>query len=74
MQLERASFQRDSSLDIIRITAIIFVLFTHTGSMGSKIYTSLEPYGLYYIFCLSLDVVRMICVPLFLMISGSFYY
>ena len=71
MQLERASFQRDSSLDIIRITAIIFVLFTHTGSMGSKIYTSLEPYGLYYIFCLSLDVVRMICVPLFLMISGS---
>lgn len=70
MQIKKVS-RRDYSLDIIRITAIIFVLFTHTGNMGSKIYTTLEPNGIYYIFCLSLDVIRMICVPLFLMVSGS---
>ena len=63
--------KRDSSLDVLRIVAIFFVLFTHTGSMGSKIYTGLEPGGVYYIFCIGLDTLRIICVPLFLMLSGT---
>lgn len=65
--------KRDTSLDVIRIVAIFFVLFTHTGNIGSKIYINLEPGGgrTYYAICLSLDVVRMVCVPLFLMLSGT---
>lgn len=39
--------------------------------MGSKIYTGLEPGGVYYIFCIGLDTLRIICVPLFLMLSGT---
>lgn len=67
MHLEK----RDTSLDVIRIIAIFFVLFTHTSNRGSKIYTNLVPGGGYYTFCISLDTIRMICVPLFLMLSGT---
>lgn len=41
MHLEK----RDTSLDVIRIIAIFFVLFTHTSNRGSKIYTNLVPGG-----------------------------
>lgn len=37
--------ERDTSLDVIRIIAIFFVLFTHTSNRGSKIYTNLVPGG-----------------------------
>lgn len=65
------SEKRDVSLDFIRIIAIFFVLFTHTGTMGSLVYQTLEPKGIYYIWCIFLSIVRIIAVPLFLMISGA---
>lgn len=68
--IDRIKGERNISLDIIRIIALFLVLFTHTGRIGSKIYTDLEPRGIYYIFCLTLDTTRMLAVPLFLMISG----
>lgn len=60
--------KRNISFDIIRIVSIILVLFTHTGS---KIYTKINNENMYYFFSMWLDVSRIICVPLFLMISGA---
>lgn len=68
--MQRNKSEKDISLEIVRIIALFFVLFTHTGSIGSKIYTEMEAGTTEYFMFMSLDVLRMICVPLFLMISG----
>lgn len=63
--------RRAYSYDILRIIAIFLVIFTHTGEIGSKIYTIdgvLNPDTIGYI---GLDIIRMINVPLFFMISGA---
>lgn len=65
------NIERNYALDVIRIVALFFVLFTHTGDIGSKIYYVLDNHNIYYFFCMGLDTIRMVAVPLFLMISGS---
>ncbi len=63
---------RKSSFDLIRVFAIFLVLFTHTGTEGSKLYTigtsTLNIKTFLYIF---LDCFRTINNPLLFMISGA---
>lgn len=57
-------------LDIIRIVAVLMVIFCHTGDIGNKLYTvnvNLVSRGL----ALALDVFRCVNVNLFFMVSGA---
>lgn len=62
--------QRKLSYDLIRIIAVYLVIFTHTGAMGSKLYT-VSHHAVANVIYLALDVFRCVNVPLFFMISGA---
>lgn len=64
------NFNRKIYLDILRITAIFLVLFTHTGIRGSKLYTVTDNNFLRYIYVI-FDCFRTINNPLLFMISGA---
>lgn len=66
----RDSFNRKVYLDILRITAIFLVLFTHTGIRGSKLYTVTNNNFLRYIYVI-FDCFRTINNPLLFMVSGA---
>lgn len=57
-------------LDILRILAIFLVLFTHTGELGSKLYTITDK-GFLRTAYLYLDCFRTINNPLLFMVSGA---
>lgn len=69
MNTTNKSDSRKLYLDFLRIFAIFLVLFTHTGTMGSKLYTIAES-PLLRILYLYLDCFRTINNPLLFMISG----
>lgn len=64
------NFNRKIYLDILRIMAIFFVLFTHTGIRGSKLYTITNNNFLRYIYVI-FDCFRTINNPILFMISGT---
>lgn len=64
------SDNRKLYLDFLRIFAIFLVLFTHTGTMGSKLYTITESPFMRILY-LYLDCFRTINNALLFMISGA---
>ena len=59
------------SYDIIRIIAVFLVIFTHTGKLGSKIYSYQGIFNPDTIGYIGLDIIRTVNVPLFFMVSGA---
>lgn len=57
-------------IECLRILAIFFVIFNHTGTTGFQYYTTLN-FSVKYILCSSLSVLCTVAVPLFFMISGA---
>ena len=57
-------------IECLRILAIFFVIFNHTGTTGFQYYTTLN-FSMKYILCSSLSVLCTVAVPLFFMISGA---
>ncbi len=73
MMKSNADNGREVYIDILRIIAVFFVIFTHTGNFGSKLYIMdeyIEKKPELYFYILA-DVFRCINIPLFLMISGT---
>ena len=57
-------------LELLRILAIIFVLFNHTRSLGYSLYANTEnPFS--YWGSLSLSILCKAAVPIFFMVSGG---
>lgn len=64
---------RKLHIEFLRILAIFFVIFNHTGPDGYRLYTTTisDGFTIKYIFYASLSVFCKIAVPLFFMISGA---
>ncbi|GEM_PF-237019 len=60
----------ETYLDILRIIAIIFVMFNHTGAAGFGVYTRKSDPALRFV-TLSISAVIRTAVPMFFMISGA---
>lgn len=58
-------------LEILRLIAIYFVIFNHTGVNAYQAYATKEPGSLLYNIYLIMAIVCKIAVPLFFMISGA---
>lgn len=56
-------------LDVLRIIAIVFVLFNHTNGYGFFLFSTVENTGA-YIISLILSIVCKCAVPIFFMVSG----
>ena len=67
---ESSMKQRITYLDILRIIAIILVLFNHTGTNGYLYFTHTQG-SFFYPFYLFISLFDKIAVPLFFMISGA---
>ena len=65
--LERKYNMDNKRLDIelIRIIAVFFVIFNHTGTMGYFLFASYEPRSIQYWIYLFISVFCKISVPLF---------
>lgn len=57
-------------IEILRILAIFFVLFIHTGNSGFTLYAVQES-TVSTALCLSMAMIAKTAVPLFFMISGA---
>lgn len=57
-------------IDLVKVVAIYLVLFAHSRTYGTKLYT-LVPGQTIYPFYLWLDCIRTINIPLFFMASGA---
>ena len=71
--LERKYNMDNKRLDIelIRIIAVFFVIFNHTGTLGYFLFASYEPRSIQYWIYLFISVFCKISVPLFFMITGA---
>ena len=58
-------------IELIRIIAVFFVIFNHTGTMGYFLFASYEPRSIQYWIYLFISVFCKISVPLFFMITGA---
>lgn len=63
--------KRKIHLEILRLIAIYFVIFNHTGVNAFQAYSTKEPGSLLYNMYLIMAIVCKIAVPLFFMISGA---
>lgn len=52
-------------IELIRIIAVFFVIFNHTGTMGYFLFASYEPRSIQYWIYLFISVFCKISVPLF---------
>ena len=57
-------------VEILRIIAIVFVIFNHTHKAGYIYFTQCDPAGFSYWFCMFFSVFCKFSVPMFFMISG----
>lgn len=62
--------KKDPRIELLRVTAIFFVVFNHTRNMGYALFTELEG-GLVYWMSLAFSILCKIGVPVFFMISGG---
>lgn len=62
--------QKKIYLEVLRIIAMFFVVFVHTGTDGAEHY-QVASSGIIYILWLAASVVAQICVPIFFLISGA---
>lgn len=57
-------------VEILRIIAVIFVIFNHTGKLGYMYFTWCDPASFSYWSCMFFSVFCKFSVPMFFMISG----
>ena len=57
-------------MEILRIIAVVFVIFNHTGKSGYMYFTQCDPAGFSYWACMFFSAFCKFSVPLFFMISG----
>lgn len=57
-------------IELLRVIAIFFVVFNHTGNLGYTLYTEVDG-GFSYWASLSVSILCKIAVPIFFMISGG---
>lgn len=57
-------------LDLLRLLAIYFVIFNHTGNRGYFLFANSTGSGLYFLYMLA-SVFCKVAVPIFFMISGA---
>lgn len=62
--------RRKEYLDLIRILALILVLYNHTGVHGFTLFTQTQKSALYPVYLFSSIAIK-IAVPLFFMVSGT---
>lgn len=69
----RKAFEQNNNrmvyIDILRLTAVFFVIFNHTGNYGYMFFA--EKTNLLFIVCMMVSILCKIAVPIFFMISGS---
>ena len=63
--------QKDVSLEIMRIIAIFFVIFNHTGDKGFYLFSTYTIGSIHYWLYLPISVFCKFSVPVFYMISGA---
>lgn len=62
--------QKKLYIEILRIIAIAFVIFNHTGKNGFQLY-SITDNEIMYVIYLTMAVICKIAVPIFFMVSGA---
>lgn len=69
-QIISSTSKRETYIDFLRITAILFVLYNHTETYGFALFTvqTESPFFVFYLLC---SVLCKIAVPLYFMISGA---
>lgn len=70
VELDSKYTSKKLNLEIIRIIAIAFVIFNHTGIDGFQAYSTMNNGVLYWVY-LFLAVLCKVAVPLFFMVSGA---
>lgn len=70
MEIKARKKERDISLEIMRIVAILFVIFIHTGDSGYFLFSTYDVGSIRYWLYMPLSVFSNFAVPLFFMISG----
>ena len=65
-----AATNRKLHLDILKVLAIFFVMFNHTGTEGFFLFSKSQG-SLWYGVYLFISIITKIAVPLFFMISGA---
>ena len=63
--------KRDFSLELMRIIAIFFVVFIHTGDSGYFLFSTFEVGSFWYWFYMPISIFSKFAVPIFFMISGA---
>ena len=63
--------KRDFSLELMRIIAIFFVVFIHTGDSGYFLFSTFEVGSFWYWFYMPISIFSNFAVPIFFMISGA---
>lgn len=67
----RQIITKNISLEIMRIIAIFFVIFNHTGTLGFYLFSTYPVGSFFYWFYMPISVFCKFSVPLFFMISGA---
>ena len=62
-----------SHIDVMKVVAIFFVMFNHTGKDGFFFFSRIPPDEPYFWFFISLSAFCKFAVPLFFMMSGALY-
>ncbi len=68
---EDRTVQKDMAFEIMRVLAIFFVIFNHTGNRGYLLFFQREPGSIQFWFYLFASIFCKFSVPLFFMISGA---
>ena len=70
MTITSAEKRKDISLELMRVIALFFVIFNHTGTDGFILFTKYKIGSFYFWLYMPWSVVCTFSVPLFFMISG----
>ena len=68
MDIEKKRF---TDIDVMKVFAVFFVIFNHTGDNGFSLFIRYDPRTVPFVFFLFLSVFCKFAVPLFLMLSGA---
>jgi surface polysaccharide O-acyltransferase-like enzyme len=68
--MEQTTAGRQLHMDILRIIAILFVLYNHTNERGYSLY-AFPSSGILHIFYIVVAALIAVAVPIFFMISGA---
>ncbi len=69
--MTQAKRKKDLSLEIMRIVAMFFVIFNHTGLKGYFLFADCTPGSIVFWLYMGMSVLDKFAVPLYFMISGA---